>query len=67
MFRRVGDHGPPGVDGYVVGEFPSVWGVATMPAAYVAGKRWSYAPAIKSFIWQPTPPGSTYAYRPFGI
>ena len=38
-----------------------------MPAAYVAGKRWSYAPAIKSFIWQPSSTSPTYAYRPFGV
>ena len=42
-------------------------GIASMPAAYVAGKRWSYAPAIKSFIWQPSSTSSTYVYRPFGV
>lgn len=40
---------------------------ATIPTAYVAGKRWSYAPAVKSFVWMASSTSAIVAYRPFGI
>jgi hypothetical protein len=39
---------------------------STIPIAYVAGKRWSYAPAVKSFVWLAKSSGPTVVYRPFG-
>jgi hypothetical protein len=39
----------------------------TIPTAYVAGKRWSYAPSIKAFIWLASPEDEVYGYRPFGV
>lgn len=37
-----------------------------LPVAYVAGKRWSYAPAVKSFVWLARSNGPVVAYRPYG-
>ena len=39
----------------------------SIPTAYVAGKRWSYAPAIKAFIWMAQSSSIVMAYRPLGI
>jgi hypothetical protein len=38
-----------------------------IPTAYVAGKRWSYAPAVKSFVWMASSSAAVNAYRPFGV
>lgn len=35
--------------------------------AYVVGKRWSYAPALKSFVWMAGSSSAVVAYRPFGV
>ena len=52
-----GNHGPGGDDGSVVGEFPSVWGNSRpCPRAYVAGKRWSYAPQSSRSSGNPAAP-----------
>lgn len=34
---------------------------------HVAGKRWSYAPALKSFVWMASSTSAVVAYRPFGV
>jgi hypothetical protein len=39
-------------------------GDKTIPVAYVAGKRWSYAPAVKSFVWLAKSTERLVAYRP---
>ena len=39
----------------------------SISTAYVAGKRWSYAPAMKAFVWMAQSSSSVMAYRPFGI
>ena len=36
----------------------------SMPTAYVAGKRWSYAPAAKAFIWMASSSSAVVAYNP---
>lgn len=41
-------------------------GVA-IPTAHVAGKRWSYAPAVKSFVWMARSSSAVMVYRPFGL
>lgn len=41
-------------------------GVA-IPTAYVVGKRWSYVPALKSFVWMASSKSAVLACRPFGI
>jgi hypothetical protein len=42
-------------------------GRTTIPVQYVAGKRWSYAPAVKAFVWLPRSDEQVYVYRPFGV
>ena len=37
----------------------------SIPTAYVAGKRWSYAPAVKAFVWMASSSSGVIAYRPF--
>jgi hypothetical protein len=37
----------------------------SMPTARIAGKRWSYAPAVKSFVWMASSSSGVMAYRPF--
>ena len=41
-------------------------GLATIPRSYVTGKRWSYAPAVKAFVWQARHDTPLHVYRPFG-
>jgi hypothetical protein len=41
-------------------------GLPSIPFAYVSGKRWSYVPAAKSFLWLAAAKGPLYAYRPAG-
>jgi hypothetical protein len=41
-------------------------GLTTIPVAYVAGKRWSYAPAVKAFVWLARSNEQLYVYRPLG-
>lgn len=36
----------------------------SIPTAYVAGKRWSYAPAVKAFIWMASSSSTVIAYNP---
>lgn len=38
-------------------------GVA-LPTAYVSGKRWSYVPAVKAFVWMASSSSGVIAYRP---
>lgn len=38
----------------------------SMPPAPIAGKRWSYAPAVRSFVWMASSSSGVIAYRPFG-
>lgn len=38
-----------------------------IPTTYVAGKRWSYAPALQSFVWMAGSSSAVVAYRPFGV
>lgn len=52
----------------------SIWAVtrqsvvgASIPTAYVVGKRWSYVPALKSFVWMASSKSAVLAYRPIGI
>jgi len=42
-------------------------GVTSVPAAYVAGKRWSYCPSLGAIVWQPSARSHTYVYRPAGV
>ena len=37
----------------------------SIPTAYVSGKRWSYAPAVKAFVWMASSSSGVIAYRPF--
>ena len=37
----------------------------SIPTASVAGKRWSYAPTVKSFVWMASSSSAVVAYRPF--
>ena len=37
----------------------------SIPTAYVSGKRWSYAPAVKAFVWMARSSSGVIAYRPF--
>jgi hypothetical protein len=37
-----------------------------IPVAHVTGKRWSYAPAVKSFVWVARSSGPAVVYRPIG-
>jgi len=39
----------------------------SIPRAYVAGKRWSYSAAVKSFVWMARSSSEIIAYRPVGI
>lgn len=39
----------------------------SIPTAHVVGKRWSYVPAVKSFVWMASSKSGVLAYRPFGI
>jgi hypothetical protein len=41
-------------------------GEVSIPVAYVSGKRWSYAPAAKAFLWLAAANGPLYSYRPYG-
>ena len=41
-------------------------GLPTIPIQRVAGKRWSYAPAVKAFLWLARAQEPLYAYRPNG-
>ena len=36
-----------------------------IPTAHIAGKRWSYAPAVQSFVWMASSSSGVIAYRPF--
>ncbi len=38
---------------------------AVISTAHVAGKRWSYAPAFKAFVWMASSSSGVIAYRPF--
>lgn len=38
-----------------------------IPTAYVVGKRWSYAPSLKSFVWMARSTSRVVAYRPVGV
>lgn len=38
-----------------------------VPTAPVAGKRWSYAPTVRSFVWMARSSSSVIAYRPVGV
>lgn len=40
-------------------------GGISIPTAPVSGKRWSYAPAVKSFVWMASSSSGVIAYRPF--
>ena len=42
----------------------SLVGIA-IPAAHVAGKRWSYAPTVQAFVWMAHSSSALVAYRPF--
>lgn len=37
----------------------------SIPTAHVAGKRWSYAPAVKAFVWMAHSSSGVIAYHPF--
>ena len=39
-------------------------GVA-IPIAHISGKRWSYAPAVKSFVWMASSSSGVLVYRPY--
>lgn len=38
-----------------------------LQAAHVTGKRWSYASAVKAFVWMAKSSSDLIAYRPFGV
>jgi hypothetical protein len=38
-----------------------------IPTAYVVGKRWSYAPSVRAFVWMAKSASGVIAYRPFGV
>ena len=39
----------------------------TLKGAYVAGKRWSYSPATRCFVWMASSTSAVVAYRPVGV
>ena len=39
----------------------------TLKSAYVAGKRWSYSPATRCFVWMASSTSAVVAYRPVGV
>ncbi|MHB1200464.1 MAG: hypothetical protein ACYCZ6_13090 [Polaromonas sp.] len=41
--------------------------VLMIATAHITGKRWSYAPAVKSFVWMASSSSGVVAYRPFGM
>jgi hypothetical protein len=41
-------------------------GLTNIPFQRVAGKRWSYAPAVKAFVWLARAEEPLYVYRPHG-
>jgi hypothetical protein len=41
-------------------------GLTTIPVKRVAGKRWSYSPAIKAFVWLASSTAELHVYRPVG-
>jgi hypothetical protein len=41
-------------------------GLTNIPFQRVAGKRWSYAPAVKAFVWLARAEEPLYVYRPLG-
>lgn len=41
-------------------------GGTQISTAHVAGKRWSYVPSVKSFVWMARSSSTVIAYRPFG-
>jgi hypothetical protein len=50
------------------------WSITRRPVAggaiaqaWVVGKRWSYAPALKAFVWYARSSGPVVAYRPLGV
>ncbi|MHB1200470.1 MAG: hypothetical protein ACYCZ6_13120 [Polaromonas sp.] len=40
---------------------------APIATAHITGKRWSYAPAVKSFVWMASSSSGVIAYRPVGV
>ncbi len=38
-----------------------------LKAAYVTGKRWSYSPAVRCFVWMASSTSAVAAYRPVGV
>jgi hypothetical protein len=44
-------------------------GITSIPVKYTAGKRWSYSPKLKNFVWHGDILQSQgpYAYRPHGV
>jgi hypothetical protein len=61
-------------DLYPSAELSQTWAVVrrpltgdTLPWAYVAGKRWSYSPSVKSFVWMAKSSSSVVAYRPYDV
>ena len=38
-----------------------------LKSAYVAGKRWSYSPATRCFVWVASSTSPVVAYRPVGV
>jgi hypothetical protein len=42
-------------------------GLSTIPVKYVAGKLWSYSPAVKAFVWLAGSTEQLYAYTPAGV
>jgi hypothetical protein len=62
-----------GVYDFSVPAKSAVWPVERRPFAngaeisfaYVSGKRWSYVPKAKAFLWLPKAKGPLYAYRPY--
>ena len=55
-------------------DLTQAWSVIRRPVsgsavsrAWVVGKRWSYCPAAKSFVWMANSTSGVLAYRPFGV
>ncbi len=42
-------------------------GAGSLPLTRVAGKRWSYVPAARSFVWMAASSAQVVAYRPVGV
>lgn len=58
------DIAPPAILGSAWSVVRRPLGGVTIPTANVIGKRWSYVPALRSFVWMASSTSAVIAYRP---